>query len=74
MKNFTTFLRQVDSFCAKLNAGLMAVALVLAVLVAAAVTTRMPKILKTVQQAMVTAPAKVASPAAAVPDSTENFK
>lgn len=63
MKNFVAFFRQVNSFCAKLNAGLMAVALVLAILVAAEATTRVPEILDTVQQAVVTTPAAEAAPA-----------
>jgi hypothetical protein len=38
----TVIFKSVDTFCARLNAGLAAVALVLTVLVAAQLTVRMP--------------------------------
>jgi hypothetical protein len=50
MKDATALLRQVDAFCAKLNGGLAAVAVVLAVIVAAETTLRLPEILAAAPQ------------------------
>jgi len=38
----TALLKSIDAFCARLNAGLAAVAVVLTILVAAQLTVRMP--------------------------------
>ena len=38
----TALLKSIDAFCARLNAGLTAVAVVLLILVAAELTVRMP--------------------------------
>lgn len=40
----TALIKSIDAFCARLNAGLTAVALVLMVLVAAELTVRMPEL------------------------------
>ena len=42
----TALLKSIDAFCARLNAGLAAVALVLSILVAAELTVRMPLLLQ----------------------------
>ncbi len=39
-----SFMKNVDTFCGRLNAGLAAVALVLSILVAAELTVRMPEL------------------------------
>lgn len=46
-----TLLKNIDAFCARLNAGLAAVAVVLTILVAAQLTIRMPQLY---QQAIAT--------------------
>lgn len=40
MKELNTFLRRIDRYCARLNAGLAAVAIVLAVVASAQLTVR----------------------------------
>lgn len=52
MKNYAIFFRQLDAFCARLNAGLTAVAVVLAVLVAAEAVARMPEALGTAPESL----------------------
>ena len=39
-----SFLKTIDSFCGRMNAGLAAVAIVLSILVAAELTVRMPEL------------------------------
>jgi hypothetical protein len=41
-KRMSALLKNIDAFCARLNAGLAAVAVVLTILVAAQLTVRMP--------------------------------
>lgn len=50
MKNYAVFFRQLDAFCAKLNDGLTAVAVVLALLVAAEAAIRLPEALDAAPQ------------------------
>ncbi|HUC67123.1 MAG TPA: hypothetical protein VMA53_16910 [Stellaceae bacterium] len=45
MKTVALIARQTDAFCARLNAGLAAVALVLAIVTAAALVQRLPMLL-----------------------------
>jgi hypothetical protein len=59
----TALLKSIDAFCARLNAGLAAVALVLTVLVAAQLTVRMPDLF---QRAVEAENANIAANAAAV--------
>lgn len=47
----TALLKSIDAFCARLNAGLAAVALVLTILVAAQLTVRMPDLFQQAVQA-----------------------
>ena len=47
----SALLKHVDAFCARLNAGLAAVALVLMVLVAAQLTVRIPDLFQQLAQA-----------------------
>lgn len=44
-------LKSIDAFCARLNAGLTAVAVVLMILVAAQLTVRMPDLFQQIAQA-----------------------
>ena len=60
----TALLKSIDAFCARLNAGLAAVALVLTILVAAQLTTRMPDLF---QQAVDAETANMASNASMLP-------
>jgi hypothetical protein len=61
----TVLLRSIDAFCARLNAGLAAVAVVLTILVAAQLTVRMPDL---VQRAVDVESANIAAnPAAVMP-------
>ncbi len=46
MVSLMSFLKRLDGVCAKLNAGLTAVAIVLTVLVAAEATVRLPDLLE----------------------------
>lgn len=47
----SALLKSIDAFCARLNAGLAAVAVVLMVLVAAQLTVRMPELFLQLAQA-----------------------
>jgi hypothetical protein len=47
----TALLKSIDAFCARLNAGLAAVAVVLTILVAAQLTVRMPDLFQQAVQA-----------------------
>jgi hypothetical protein len=61
----TALLKSIDAFCARLNAGLAAVALVLTVLVAAQLTVRMPDLF---QQAVEAESANLAANTAVLPN------
>jgi hypothetical protein len=61
----TALLKSIDAFCARLNAGLAAVALVLMILVAAELTVRMPDLF---QQAVDAENANIATTTAMVPN------
>jgi hypothetical protein len=60
----TALLKGIDTFCARLNAGLAAVALVLTILVAAQLTVRMPDLF---QQAVDAETANMATDATMMP-------
>lgn len=60
----TALMKSIDAFCARLNAGLAAVALVLLILVAAQLTVRMPDFF---QQAVDAENANMATATAMVP-------
>ena len=60
----TALLKSIDALCARLNAGLAAVALVLSILVAAQLTVRMPDLF---QQAVDAETANVAANASMLP-------
>ena len=60
----TALLKSIDAFCARLNAGLAAVALVLSILVAAQLTVRMPGLF---QQAVDAETANMAANASMLP-------
>jgi hypothetical protein len=61
----TALLKSIDAFCARLNAGLAAVALVLSILVAAELTVRMPQLF---QQAADAESATLATDTAVLPN------
>jgi hypothetical protein len=60
----TALLKSIDAFCARLNAGLAAVALVLSILVAAELTVRMPELF---QQAVEAQTANLSANTTALP-------
>jgi hypothetical protein len=60
----TALLKSIDALCARLNAGLAAVALVLSILVAAQLTVRMPELF---QQAVDAETANMATNASMLP-------
>lgn len=62
--DMTALLKSIDAFCARLNAGLAAVAVVLLILVAAQLTVRMPVFF---QQAVDAENANIATTTAMVP-------
>ena len=59
----TALLKSIEAFCARLNAGLAAVAVVLSILVAAQLTVRMPDLF---QRAVEAESANIAANTAAV--------
>jgi hypothetical protein len=61
----SALLKSIDSFCARLNAGLAAVAVVLTILVAAQLTVRMPDLF---QRAVEAEGANVTAASAALPN------
>ena len=61
----SALLKSIDAFCARLNAGLAAVALVLSILVAAELTVRTPELF---QQAVDAESASLAANATTMPD------
>lgn len=61
----TALLKSIDAFCARLNAGLAAVAVVLTILVAAELTVRMPDLF---QQAVEAETASLTTSTAALPN------
>jgi hypothetical protein len=61
----TALLKSIDAFCARLNAGLAAVAVVLMILVAAELTVRMPDLF---QQAVEAETASLTTSTAALPN------
>lgn len=58
----TALLKSIDSFCARLNAGLAAVAIVLSIVVAAELTVRMPQLFQRAVEAESASIAGSASP------------
>ncbi|HLI21654.1 MAG TPA: hypothetical protein VKV32_11080 [Stellaceae bacterium] len=63
----TALLKSIDAFCARLNAGLAAVAVVLLIIVAAQLTVRMPDLFQQLAQAQDTdMAAPTGAPASAV--------
>jgi hypothetical protein len=61
----TALLKSIDAFCARLTAGLAAVALVLSILVAAELTVRMPQLF---QQAVEAESSTVATDTGVLPN------
>lgn len=65
----TALLKSVDAFCARLNAGLAAVAVVLMILVAAEFTVRMPDLFQQMADAQNADIAASTGNGAAIPNS-----
>lgn len=63
----TALIKSIDAFCARLNAGLTAVAVVLLILVAAQLTVRMPDLFQQLADAQ-NADVAATTPTAAVPN------